>query len=74
MLQGVIFSIQWWEGHECLSLTIDNYRIRGIKVLDELLVGSGKVVTGKQAIGEITGRITPDDLLGSIFSRFCIGK
>lgn len=25
-------------------------------------------------LGEITGRITADDLLGSIFSRFCIGK
>lgn len=25
-------------------------------------------------LGEITGKITPDDLLGSIFSRFCIGK
>lgn len=25
-------------------------------------------------LGEITGRITPDDLLGSIFGRFCIGK
>ncbi len=25
-------------------------------------------------LGEITGRITTDDLLGSIFSRFCIGK
>jgi tRNA modification GTPase len=24
--------------------------------------------------GEITGKITPDDLLGSIFSSFCIGK
>lgn len=27
-----------------------------------------------RAIGEITGEITPDDILGSIFSRFCIGK
>ncbi len=26
------------------------------------------------ALGEITGRYTPDDLLGAIFSRFCIGK
>ncbi len=26
------------------------------------------------ALGEITGRVLPDDLLGSIFSRFCIGK
>lgn len=26
------------------------------------------------ALGEILGRFTPDDLLGEIFSRFCIGK
>ena len=25
-------------------------------------------------IGEITGQVLPDDLLGMIFSRFCIGK
>ena len=26
------------------------------------------------ALGEITGRFTADDLLGAIFGRFCIGK
>ena len=26
------------------------------------------------ALGEITGEFTPDDLLGEIFGRFCIGK
>jgi tRNA modification GTPase len=26
------------------------------------------------ALGEVIGRIAPDDLLGEIFSRFCIGK
>ena len=26
------------------------------------------------ALGEITGRMTADDLLGRIFSSFCIGK
>jgi len=26
------------------------------------------------ALGQITGRVAPDDLLGEIFSRFCIGK
>jgi tRNA modification GTPase len=26
------------------------------------------------ALSEITGAFTPDDLLGEIFSRFCIGK
>ncbi|MEO1244916.1 MAG: tRNA uridine-5-carboxymethylaminomethyl(34) synthesis GTPase MnmE [Pseudomonadota bacterium] len=28
----------------------------------------------QQALGEITGAFTPDDLLGRIFSEFCIGK
>ena len=27
-----------------------------------------------QALGEITGEFSADDLLGEIFSRFCIGK
>jgi tRNA modification GTPase len=26
------------------------------------------------ALGEIVGETTPDDLLGQIFSEFCIGK
>lgn len=28
----------------------------------------------QQALGEITGKVTSDDLLGKIFSSFCIGK
>ncbi|MEY3200483.1 MAG: GTPase [Pseudomonadota bacterium] len=28
----------------------------------------------QRALSEITGEFTPDDLLGQIFSRFCIGK
>ena len=26
------------------------------------------------ALGIVTGDVTPDDILGSIFSRFCVGK
>lgn len=28
----------------------------------------------QEALSEVTGEFTPDDLLGEIFSRFCIGK
>ena len=28
----------------------------------------------QHVLGEITGAFTPDDLLGRIFSEFCIGK
>jgi len=28
----------------------------------------------QDALGQITGKFTPDDLLGEIFSSFCIGK
>jgi tRNA modification GTPase len=28
----------------------------------------------QDALGEITGHLTPDELLGKIFSSFCIGK
>jgi tRNA modification GTPase len=28
----------------------------------------------QEHLGQITGRLLPDDLLGKIFSQFCIGK
>jgi len=43
------------------------------------LSGAGELLAedlrqAQQALGEITGAFTPDDLLGRIFSSFCIGK
>jgi tRNA modification GTPase len=52
--------------------------------LNEILTGLDKRVTGDflaidirrtlYHLGDITGTINADDLLNSIFSKFCIGK
>lgn len=42
---------------------------------DEVLdLAAEALRTAHDALGEITGRVAPDDLLGHIFSTFCIGK
>jgi tRNA modification GTPase len=50
------------------------------RVLEGLLSGltleliAQELRTGIYYIGSITGEVTPDDILGNIFSKFCIGK
>ena len=48
-----------------------------LKAIDGGLTGDLLAIDIRRALyalGEITGEITPDDLLGEIFSNFCIGK
>lgn len=50
---------------------------RGCLLLQESRAGellAEELRRAQQALGEITGEFTPDDLLGRIFSSFCIGK
>jgi two-component system sensor histidine kinase AlgZ len=42
--------------------------------LTRLYLGIEELRLGQNALSEITGEFTSDDLLGVIFSRFCIGK
>ncbi|MHB1512137.1 MAG: tRNA uridine-5-carboxymethylaminomethyl(34) synthesis GTPase MnmE [Acidiferrobacter sp.] len=49
------------------------------RALDHKRVGSAELVAEElrlahEALGEVTGRMTSDELLGRIFSDFCIGK
>lgn len=56
-------------GHEAVAsaATVLNDRFAPELVALEL-------AQAQRALGEITGEVTPDDLLGRIFSTFCIGK
>ncbi|NQV87129.1 MAG: tRNA uridine-5-carboxymethylaminomethyl(34) synthesis GTPase MnmE [Woeseiaceae bacterium] len=50
---------------------------RGRRALDETQAGellAEELRLSHQALGEITGAVSSDDLLGRIFSEFCIGK
>jgi len=55
--------------HELLKTGLDQLEINGA---GELLAEDLR--QAQQALNEITGEFTPDDLLGRIFSSFCIGK
>jgi tRNA modification GTPase len=49
------------------------------RALEQLRIQAGELVAedlkqAQNSLGEITGKITSDDLLGKIFSSFCIGK
>lgn len=54
------------EGLDNVLMGIDNQASGELLALD--------IRTALDALGEITGEITTDDLLGNIFSKFCIGK
>ena len=49
----------------------------GRKALDETKAGellAEELRLAQEALGEITGALSSDELLGRIFSAFCIGK
>ena len=61
---------------EALQLAADHFEA-GRLALAETRAGellAEELRLSQQALGEITGTISSDDLLGKIFSEFCIGK
>lgn len=54
------------ESLDQVNWSMDNHIASDLMAID--------IQTALQALGEITGQITNDDLLGNIFGKFCIGK
>jgi tRNA modification GTPase len=56
---------------------VDGHLQAGQRVMQEQQAGellAEELRLAQQALGEITGELLPDDLLGEIFASFCIGK
>ena len=57
----------------CLRAASEQLR-RANEVYDQLELLAEELRLAQESLGEITGKYASDDLLGEIFSRFCIGK
>lgn len=47
---------------------------QALERLDQPELAAEELRLAQESLGTITGKFSPDDLLGEIFSRFCIGK
>ena len=56
------------QGHVAAARNVVEGRLPALELFAE------ELRLAQQSLGEITGEFTADDLLGVIFSRFCIGK
>lgn len=85
LLHDELLRIAGWRGHGEDALLA---RARHLEALDEaeqrLAAAAGQLASlelaaeelrlAQEALSRITGEVTADDLLGTIFGRFCIGK
>jgi tRNA modification GTPase len=71
--QAIVLNVRHFEALQRAEESLHD----ALKALDEKI--SGELVASDlrralNALGEITGEVTNDEILGSIFSKFCIGK
>lgn len=81
---NILQSVGWRPAEEAQFMARERH-LRALRQADAALAcaaGQVKAIElfaeelrlAQQALGEITGQFSADDLLGEIFSRFCIGK
>jgi tRNA modification GTPase len=88
LLRNELLQIAGWHQTDDVFIARERH-LRALASAQEHIASARRVVEGllpalelfaeelrlaQQALGEITGEFTADDLLGVIFSRFCIGK
>lgn len=88
LLRNELLQIAGWHQTDDVFIARERH-LRALASAQEHIASACRVVEGllpalelfaeelrlaQQALGEITGEFTADDLLGVIFSRFCIGK
>ena len=88
LLRGELLRIAGWHPAEDVFIARERH-LRALAAAQEHVAAARQVVDGplpalelfaeelrlaQQSLGAITGEFTADDLLGVIFSRFCIGK
>jgi tRNA modification GTPase len=85
LLRAKILQVVGWRPAEEAQFMARERHLRALQEADAALAratGETKAIElfaeelrlAQQALGQITGQFSADDLLGEIFSRFCIGK
>jgi tRNA modification GTPase len=85
LVRTIILTAAGWRPPEATHLIARVRLLRALQQADAALAraaGQAKAIElfaeelrlAQQALGEIAGEFSTDDLLGEIFSRFCIGK
>lgn len=62
------------ERHVQALILAQTHLTQAMRVIAQSELFAEELRQAQHALSEITGEFTPDDLLGEIFSRFCIGK